>query len=433
MLLPGHALGRYRVERHIGTGGMGSVYLARDEVLDRRVALKVIPTASAAPIPGRETVTFPPRADADDHEEAPADARRLARFLREGRAAAALHHPNVVTVFDVGEVDGVPYLAMEYVDGASLRAYVARVDHAELSLERRVGLLRDVARALAAAHARGIVHRDVKPENVLVAQDGTAKVADFGIAKLEPRPDGDRDGTTLTGPGGVVGTPGYMSPEQVRGAAIDARTDQFAWGVVAFELLSGTHPFTRGVPTATVAAILEDAVADLRSLAPTVPAHVARVIARALAKEPAERFAGFDDVLRALDGGAGAARPRQRGVLTVIVAVASAATLSGILFARTRAMDASAPAAGRPDPAPGSAEARPTPSAAASSAPSTSAIAEASSVAPGASTAPTSRPSRPASPAAAKAPASAVSAPSRCTPPYDFDADGNKKWKLECL
>ncbi|MBI4955710.1 MAG: protein kinase [Myxococcales bacterium] len=279
MLQPGDSFERYTVESVLGQGGMGTVYRALDSRLERRVALKVISEGLAGE-------------DAD------------ARLLREARAAAALDHPNAVSIFDVGELDGSPYIVMELVSGRTLReAVVGSVPQAT-----RLSWLADAARALAAAHKRGLVHRDIKPENVMVRDDGVVKVLDFGIAR-RARSDVDPTGPTqgpalptLTKEGIKIGTPLYMAPEQVRGEPLDGRADQFSWGVLAFEILTGRLPWKDpGDPLAVVAAILTGKP-DVAALeAAGVPAPVRTVLARCLARDPDERFASMDELLRALD------------------------------------------------------------------------------------------------------------------------------------
>src|SRR6186713_948665 len=216
MLKAGDTFERYTIEALIGQGGMGCVYRAYDPRLDRRVALKVI-----------------------SQDSAPAAAN--ARLVREARAAAALDHPNAVAIFDVGEFGGAPYIVMELVEGRTLRRAPG---DAALPVPTRVAQLADIARALAAAHKRGLVHRDIKPENVMVRDDGMVKVLDFGIARrtggtVDPRSATEPALQTLTVEGVKLGTPVYMAPEQIRGDELDGRTDQFAWGVLAYELLAG--------------------------------------------------------------------------------------------------------------------------------------------------------------------------------------------------
>jgi serine/threonine-protein kinase len=283
----GTRLGRFTLEALIGEGGMGAVYRARDAKLGRKVALKVI------------------RGDADD----PESQERVARFLREARAAAALDHPNAVSIFDVGEQDGMSYIAMELVQGRSLRSYVGE-DQPEVAL--RLRWLAEIADALAAAHRARLVHRDIKPENVMIREDGRAKVLDFGLArraaKLPEEATGQtwlnttqtEDGqTTLTAVGTVLGTPQYMAPEQIRSEPLDARSDQFSWGVLAYELLAGELPWT-GVGLPVMARILSDEPRPVRELCPAVPEEAARVVMRALAKAPDARFSSMDEVIDAL-------------------------------------------------------------------------------------------------------------------------------------
>jgi eukaryotic-like serine/threonine-protein kinase len=276
-LARGDTFGRYVVEEVLGTGGGGQVYRARDTLLHRAVALKVLLESAV------------------DTEQGAVRAR----ILREARAAAQLNHPNVVSIFDVGEQDGVPYMAMELVSGRSLRSYVGAPD---LSIQRRLRWLSDIALALAVAHENGLVHRDVKPENVIVRDDGFIKVVDFGIARrtvVDPR-----------GPTGVqstenasAGTPHYMAPEQIRNLPLDGRADQFGWGVTAYELLSGgALPWdSSGGALKYVAAVLDEDAAPLAERARALPAEVGIVIDRTVRRAREERFATMEEVVRALD------------------------------------------------------------------------------------------------------------------------------------
>ncbi len=223
-----------------------------------------------------------------------------------------------MSIFDVGETDGTPYIVMELVDGQTLRGAVGQ---ATVAQELKLGWLIDVARALAAAHRKGLVHRDVKPENVMVRSDGVVKVLDFGIAR---RAAGDVDPTaatsqalpTLTAEGSRLGTPLYMAPEQIRGDALDGRTDQFAWGTLAYELLSGRLPWRGGTDALAVAAsILTEDPSEAPLVAAGVPFRVKAVILRALSKRQADRFASMDEVVRALEAAArGEAPPAERSV-----------------------------------------------------------------------------------------------------------------------
>jgi serine/threonine-protein kinase len=279
MLKPGDSFERYTIDAAIGQGGMGCVYRAHDARLDRRVALKVISETAG-----------------DDASE---------RLIREARAAAALDHPNAVSIFDVGELDGSPYIVMELVSGKTLREIVG---DASIPLATRVSWLADVARALGAAHRRGLVHRDVKPENVMVRDDGVPKVLDFGIARRtasEVDPSAPTQGKalpTLTKEGVKVGTPVYMAPEQIRGDKLDGRVDQFAWGVLAYELVTGRLPWRgAGDALAVVASILTDEPSRADLEAAGAPPEVIAVITRALSKRPDDRFPSMDDAARALD------------------------------------------------------------------------------------------------------------------------------------
>jgi len=294
---------RYRLEERVGSGGMGLLFRAVDTRLQRRVALKVLrrdrdgaQDASPGEAQGTRGGTANPLSEAS------------ARILREARAAAALNHPNVVAIHDVGERDGVPFIAMEYVKGKSLRCFVGAP---EPSFDARLEWMIDVARALAAAHDRGLVHRDVKPDNVMIREDGMVKVLDFGIARQQRTvPDSNTDlrtfpGTNESGERGtgdvtvsrVLGTPGYMAPEQIRGEACDGRADQFAWGVMAYELFSGALPWSPEHGTFYVmTAVLTEEVKPLSN----IPFHVSRAILRALEKKPENRFATMAELVTAL-------------------------------------------------------------------------------------------------------------------------------------
>ncbi len=286
-LAPGESFDRYTIEDFLGEGGMGQVYRAHDSKLHRRVALKLLRVDSVKDDRARST--------------------GQARLLREARAVAGLDHPNAIAVFDVGDVDGTPYIAMEFVDGTPLRRLIA---DAATGLEQKLRWLADIAGALGAAHKQGIVHRDVKPENIMVRADGVIKVLDFGIARraqpdaspLAPTETAEAVLGTLTATGAVVGTPLYMSPEQMRGEELDGRSDQFAWGVVAHELLSGSAPWKGTDSLAIVSQILSVDPPDLAQAAPTLPAHVCTTVMRALAKRPEQRFASMEQLIGALEG-----------------------------------------------------------------------------------------------------------------------------------
>ena len=268
VLRPGQMFDRYRIEETVGDGGMGRVYRAHDAKLDRFVALKVLKPSLS--------------------EDGATRERAEARLLAEGRAMARLSSPYVVRIFDVGTFEGMPFLAMELVTGTTLRERVGA------SLKQKLSWLRDVARGLAAAHRAELVHRDIKPDNVMVRDDGRAVVLDFGIARSK----GDGSSVALR----VRGTVPYMAPEQILGGPIDCWTDQFAWGVTAYELLSDVLPWgDSSNPMKIVQAILHGDPPCLTSVAPEVPAKLAAIIARALAKEPADRFDSMDDVLSRLE------------------------------------------------------------------------------------------------------------------------------------
>ena len=243
-LQSGSAVGRYRIDALIGAGGMGQVYRARDPRIERDVAIKVLPADYAA------------------------DAERLRRFEQEAHASGALNHPNVLTLYDVGTADGRPYLVMELLDGETLRDCVGR---GAMPAARACEIAAAIARGLAAAHARGIVHRDLKPENVMVTRDGRVKILDFGIAKLRVR-DPNLDQRTVTTPlrtaaDTMLGTAGYMAPEQIRGEPTDERADLFALGAMLFELLTGRRAFDRESRVETLNAILHDDVPALGAAA----------------------------------------------------------------------------------------------------------------------------------------------------------------------
>ena len=260
---------------------MGAVYRAHDPKLARRVALKVISDGAAT---GPEAST---------------------RLQREARAAAAIDHPNAVSIFDVGEHEGAPYIVMELVEGRTLRAAIG---DAELSLEARLAKLVDVARALGVAHRRGLVHRDIKPENVMVRDDGVVKVLDFGIARrtsaaADPHANTQTPAlSTLTAAGSLLGTPVYMAPEQIRCDPLDGRADQFSWGVVAYELLAGQLPWR---PSKDGMAVLASVLTDTADGAPLARAGVSpavqAIVLRTLEKRASDRFDSMDDLLRALD------------------------------------------------------------------------------------------------------------------------------------
>ena len=296
-LEPGSLVGPYSVVDLLGQGGMGVVYRAIDVRLERTVALKVIAKREAGASSETDRSETPP--ERGSHED------YAGRLLREARAVASLNHPNVVAIYDVGETDELLYFAMEYVAGQNLRS---RMGDTSATVAERIRWLADVALGLYAAHCAGLVHRDVKPENVMIRTDGIVKVLDFGIAR---RTRLVQDGHEfVTGDDHVTGTPLYMAPEQLRGEGIDARSDQFSWGIVAYEVLSGVRPFSSSTEGyALVASILSDAAPSLRDRVPEVPISVAATIHRALSKVASDRMASMEHVAAELGAHNPSSRP----------------------------------------------------------------------------------------------------------------------------
>jgi Tol biopolymer transport system component/predicted Ser/Thr protein kinase len=287
--LAGKEFGGYAVERLLGAGGMGEVYLARESKLGRRVALKVLPRHFLS------------------------DAERAERFKREARALSALNHPNLVTVYDVGQHGGLDFIAMEYVEGRSLRSMMDERPR----LKESLSIAAQVAEALAAAHQAGVVHRDVKPENLMVRPDGYVKLLDFGLAKLTEATPPHVEDAAHTRAGAAMGTLAYMSPEQAAGEAIDHRTDIWSLGVVLYELVAGRKPFDAGERRATVNAILSSEPAPASSFDPALPAELDAVLDKALEKDRELRYQTAADfradlrrVLRAVDSSTVSARGR---------------------------------------------------------------------------------------------------------------------------
>ncbi len=262
----GQSLGAYRIVSILGRGGMGEVYLAEDTRLGRKVALKFLPASYNN------------------------DLDRLRRFEREARAASALNHPNILTIYEVGSFDDRQFIATEFVEGETLRQ---RQLHSPLSVSEILELALQVTSALAAAHQAGIVHRDIKPENIMLRHDGYAKVVDFGLAKLSETSPTSPDNSTLmqvdTGTGVVMGTTAYMSPEQARGLALDPRTDIWSLGVVLYELLSGATPFKGATPSDLIVSILEREPSPL-ARTPLVPSELDWIVRKALRKDREERY-----------------------------------------------------------------------------------------------------------------------------------------------
>src|SRR5579862_5812419 len=321
MALPaGSKLGPYEIQSPLGAGGMSEVYRARDTRLNRDVAIKILPASYSA------------------------DPERLQRFAQESRAAAALNHPNILSIYDIGETNGAPYVVSELLEGETLRD---RLRNGPLSSRKAIDYAQQIARGLAAAHEKGIVHRDLKPENLFITHDGRAKILDFGLAKFT-RPDADAakvsgDDPTMqvaTEVGTVMGTAGYMSPEQVRGKAADSRSDIFAFGAILYEMLSGKRAFHGDTPADTMSAILKEEPPDLAETNRNVSPALERIVQHCLEKSPEQRFHSARDVafdletLSAISGSSASMRaepvasPRTgRRALSIAAGVALAALI----------------------------------------------------------------------------------------------------------
>jgi serine/threonine protein kinase len=294
-LTPGTKLGPYEILGPLGAGGMGEVYRARDSRLARDVAVKVLPASFVA------------------------DPERLRRFEQEARATGQLNHPNILGVFDTGTHGGAPYVVTELLEGATLRDKLAG---GPLPVRKTLEYARQIAQGLAAAHQKGIVHRDLKPENLFVTGDGRVKILDFGLAKLSrpeapaATPAGDRVATPSealtsaptrveTGSGVVLGTVGYMSPEQVRGLPADHRSDLFSFGCILYEMLAGRRAFAASSSVETLNAILKEEPAEIGRLNLDIPPGLERIVHHCLEKNPDERFQSARDLafhLEALSG-----------------------------------------------------------------------------------------------------------------------------------
>ena len=279
MTLPsGTSLGPYEIVSPIGAGGMGEVYRARDPRLGRDVAVKVLPEALAQ------------------------DPARLSRFQQEARAASALNHPNIVTIHEIGRHGETAFIAMELVEGKTLRELTIS---GPMPVKRVLNVAAQVADGLAKAHSAGIVHRDLKPENVMVSKDGFVKILDFGLAKLvEPEPgEGSAMPTVAppeTSPGTVMGTVGYMSPEQASGEDLDFRSDQFSLGSIVYEMTTGKKAFQRKTAAETMSAIIREEPEPVARLRPDLPLPVRWILERCLAKDREERYASTRDLARDL-------------------------------------------------------------------------------------------------------------------------------------
>jgi hypothetical protein len=315
VLTPGTKLGPYEIVALIGAGGMGEVYRARDQRLGRDVAVKILPASFAA------------------------DPDRLRRFEQEARAIAALSHPNILGVHDIGQHDGTPFMVSELLEGESLREILAR---GPLSHRRAIDYAIQIAHGLSAAHGKDIAHRDLKPDNIFVTREGRVKILDFGLAKTIEKSD-SRDthvatmtsGIPATGVGTVVGTTGYMSPEQVRGSAVDCRTDIFSFGAVLYEMLTGVRAFKRDTTAETMTAILHDDPPENPPDGRPLPPAFDRIVHHCLEKNPEQRFQSARDLAFDLEsittltasGGLSAAKVKERKTRTSLIAAAVAVAL----------------------------------------------------------------------------------------------------------
>lgn len=294
-IAPGTKLGRYEIRTQLGAGGMGEVYRARDDKLNRDVAIKVLPAAFSE------------------------DGDRLHRFEQEAQAVAALNHPSILAVYDVGTYDNAPYVVSELLEGETLRE---AIDHHALSPRKATEYATQIARGLSAAHEKGIIHRDLKPDNVFITADDRVKILDFGLAKLV-QPSGEETAQTdiatrkvQTDPGAVMGTAGYMSPEQVRGRPVDHRSDIFSFGAVLYEMLSRRRAFRGESAIETLNAILKEDPPELTSTNPNIAPALERVVLHCLEKSPDRRFQSASDVAFALESLSGVtSHPSQQTIL----------------------------------------------------------------------------------------------------------------------
>ena len=328
----GIQLGPYEILGQIGAGGMGEVYRAKDPRLGRDVAIKVLPASFSQ------------------------DADRLRRFEQEARAAGVLNHPNITAVYDIGTHEGSPYVVQELLEGETLRTALSG---GKLPQRKAIDYALQIAHGLAAAHEKGIVHRDLKPENLFVTNDGRVKILDFGLAKLtlnEARPDATSlpTATGATEPGVVLGTLGYMSPEQVKGKPADARSDIFSFGAILYEMLSGRRAFHGDSAAETMSAILREEPPDLSVTNQSVSPGLDRIVRHAIEKNPEQRFHSAHDVafaLEALSGlsasglqpAAASSAGRKRRLLPAAIAVLLAGTAAAAYVAGRRATNASRP------------------------------------------------------------------------------------------
>jgi serine/threonine protein kinase/Tol biopolymer transport system component len=334
-VVAGQKIGPYQVVSQIGAGGMGEVYKAHDSRLDRDVAVKVLPSSFSS------------------------DPDRLRRFSQEARAAAALNHPNILAIYDIGEWERAPYIVSELLLGETLRD---RLKAGPAPARKAIEYCLQITRGLAAAHDKGIVHRDLKPENIFITQDGRVKILDFGLAKLTQADPGSASADAATAQVGtdagmVMGTAGYMSPEQVRGKLADSRSDLFSFGAILYEMLSGKRAFQGDSPADTMSAILKEEPAELSEAARNVPPALEKIVRHCLEKNPAERFQSASDVAFSLEAlteistasksGAlaiAASEPRRKSLLVpVVTGLLVAGACLGFYLAGKRSSAWSAP------------------------------------------------------------------------------------------
>ena len=332
-LSPGARVRSFEVVGPIGVGGMGTVYRARDLKLGREVAIKLL----------QDNLTK--------------DREYLARFAREARAASALNHPNIITIFEINEVDGSPFIAMELVEGASLRDILKK---GPVPLRKLLDIAAQIADGLAAAHERNIVHRDLKPENVMLTDDGRVKIVDFGLARID-QPAGHyvstADLTSIHTPEGrVLGTAAYVSPEQARGGGkVDSRSDQFSFGSILYELITGRRAFDHDTTAETLAAIMHEEPEPIQRLKPKTPPPLCWIVERCMAKDATDRYASTRDLARELrtlrdrlpETSPGALRlplgRRNRLIILGVAAVLVVAMAIGGLWLRTHQRAANLP------------------------------------------------------------------------------------------
>ncbi|HEV8658401.1 MAG TPA: protein kinase [Thermoanaerobaculia bacterium] len=322
MLSDGAKLGRYEIIALLGAGGMGEVYRARDPRMDRDVAIKILPATFST------------------------DPERLRRFEQEARAAGALNHPNLITVHELGTHDGGPFIVSELLEGETLHT---RLSASALPLRRTLDYAMQIARGLAAAHEKGIVHRDLKPENLFITRDGRVKILDFGLAKLKaPREDLRSAAPTdqQTHPGTIVGTAGYMSPEQVSGLPVDHRSDLFSFGSIVYEMITGRQAFQRSSGVETMNAVLKEEPPELSEVQPTTPPALDRVIRHCLEKHPEARFQSARDLAFDLEAISDPSTPsgsrqrvaaQRRRLVPILLALIVAAAIAAVIFYAGRA------------------------------------------------------------------------------------------------